>query len=93
MKIDVLAIGELLADVISEHYVTTLAEAGTFHIYQGGSPANVCANLKWLGDHAVMVSCIGKDSIGDMIVDSIKKSDYPMTIFPEAQCILLRSYW
>lgn len=73
MKIDVLAIGELLADVISENYVSTLAEAGTFRIYQGGSPANVCANLKWLGDHAVMVSCIGNDSIGDMIVDSIKK--------------------
>lgn len=91
MKIDVLAIGELLADVISEQYVSSLAEATTFRLYQGGSPANVCANLKWMGDNAVMVSCVGNDGIGNMIVDSIKKigladthiarsSSYPTTI-------------
>jgi fructokinase len=73
MKIDVLAIGELLADVISEQYVSSLAAATTFRLYQGGSPANVCANLKWMGDSAVMVSCVGDDGIGNMIVDSIKR--------------------
>lgn len=73
MKIDVLAIGELLADVISEQYVSSLADAATFRLYQGGSPANVCANLKWMGDNPVMVSCVGDDSIGNLIVDSIKK--------------------
>lgn len=73
MKIDVLAIGELLADVISEQYVSSLAEATTFRLYQGGSPANVCANLKWLGDHPAMVSCVGNDSIGNLIIDAIKK--------------------
>jgi len=73
MKIDVLAIGELLADVISEQYVTSLAEAKTFRLFQGGSPANVCANLKWLGANAVMVSCIGDDSVGNFILDSIRK--------------------
>lgn len=91
MKIDVLVIGELLADVISEQYVSSLSDAETFRMYQGGSPANVCANLKWMGSHPVMVSCIGDDSIGDMIVDSIKRiglsddnisrsSTYPTTI-------------
>ena len=73
MKIDVLAIGELLADVISEQYVTSLAEATTFKLFQGGSPANVCANLKWMGNNAVMVSCVGDDGIGNFIVDSITK--------------------
>jgi len=73
MKIDILAIGELLADVISEQYVSSLADATTFRLYQGGSPANVCANLKWMGDRAVMISCVGNDSIGDFIVESIKK--------------------
>lgn len=74
MKIDVLAIGELLADVISEQYISSLADAATFRLYQGGSPANVCANLKWMGDNPVMVSSVGNDSIGNFIIDSIKKT-------------------
>ena len=73
MKIDVLAIGELLADVISEQYVSSLAEAATFRLYQGGSLADVCAHLKWTGANPVMVSCISDDSLGNLIVDSIKK--------------------
>jgi fructokinase len=73
MKIDVLTIGELLADVISEQCVASLKEAKTFRLFQGGSPANVCANLKWLGDDAVMVSCVGNDSVGDMVLDSIRR--------------------
>ena len=92
MKIDVLAIGELLADVISEQYVSSLADATTFRLYQGGSPANVCANLKWMGDNAVMVSCVGNDSIGNLIVDSIKKIRLSrIRTLPEAAPILPRS--
>jgi len=49
MKIDVLAIGELLADLISHEHVNTLSEAKNFQMFQGGSPANLCANVKWLG--------------------------------------------
>jgi len=74
MKLDVLAIGELLADVISEQYVTSLKEASTFRVFQGGSPANVCANLKWMGDNAVIVSCVGDDSIGDLVLEFVRKS-------------------
>ncbi len=73
MKIDVLVIGELLADVISEQYVNSIAEARSFEIFQGGSPANVCANLKWMGDKPVLVSCIGDDNVGTLVLDSIRK--------------------
>ena len=37
-----LAIGELLADIITTDFVDNLAEAKQFAIYQGGSPSNVC---------------------------------------------------
>lgn len=73
MKISVLAIGELLADIITENYVSSLSQARTFRLYQGGSPANVCANLNWMGTHAVMVGCIGEDGIGHNILESIKE--------------------
>lgn len=73
MKYDVLVLGELLADLISTEYVGRLKEATTFSMHPGGSPANVCANLNWLGLQTAMVSCVGNDSIGDLLVDSFSK--------------------
>lgn len=69
----VLAIGELLADMISDDYVGSLSEARMFRMHQGGSPANMAANLKYLGAEAQIVSCVGADGIGDFIVEAIKK--------------------
>ncbi len=73
MKIDVLAIGELLADLISSEYVGNLAESKSFEIFQGGSPANLCANLKWLGRNVELSACVGTDSIGDFLVKNLAK--------------------
>ena len=73
MKIDVLAIGELLVDIISEEYIEDLSQAKTFKMFQGGSPANVCGNLHWLGSRAVIVSCIGDDGAGKFILEEIHK--------------------
>lgn len=75
MKYDVLVFGELLVDLISEQYVTRLKEATTFSMHPGGSPANVCANLNWLGFKTAMVSCVGDDSIGDLLLESFSKMD------------------
>ncbi|OYU97536.1 MAG: carbohydrate kinase [Bacteroidetes bacterium B1(2017)] len=71
MKIDVLVIGELLADLISDEYVNTLSAAKTFHLFQGGSPSNFCANLKWLGNETELVACVGNDSIGNFLTQSL----------------------
>lgn len=69
-----LAIGELLADMISAEYVTSLSSAYRFQLYPGGSPANVCANLQWMGVNAELVSCVGQDSIGDYLIDQLRQS-------------------
>jgi fructokinase len=73
MKIDVLAIGELLADLISNEYVNNLSEVKEFQMFQGGSPANLCANLKWLGKEVELNACIGEDSIGNFLVSNLAK--------------------
>jgi fructokinase len=69
-----LAIGELLADFISQEYVEGLEESRTFSVFQGGSPANVCANVNWLGEKATLVSCVGNDGIGKMLLAEIRKT-------------------
>ena len=73
MKTDVLAIGELLADLISTDYVENISEVKKFEIFQGGSPANLCANLKWLGRNVDLVACVGDDSVGEMLLQSLAK--------------------
>ncbi|MBL7858564.1 MAG: sugar kinase [Cyclobacteriaceae bacterium] len=74
MKTDVLAIGELLVDIISEAYVDNLSQAKMFSMHQGGSPANVCGNLQWLGAKAAIVSCIGNDGAGEFILEALRKT-------------------
>jgi sugar/nucleoside kinase (ribokinase family) len=70
-SIDFLALGELLADIVTADYVEKLSHAKTFQLHSGGSPANVCANLRWLGIDAALVSCIGQDSIGDFLLEEL----------------------
>ena len=73
MQIDLLAIGELVADLISTDYSEGLAEAKEFKMFQGGSPANVAANVNYLGKNAVIISCVGNDGIGHFLLNEIKK--------------------
>ena len=73
MKIDVLAIGELLADFISNEYVNSLANARQFNMFQGGSPSNLCANLNWLGKNTALIACVGNDGMGAFLIQSMEK--------------------
>jgi fructokinase len=72
MKIDVLAIGELLADLVSEEYCENLQQVRAFRVYQGGSPSNLAANLQWLGARVALVACVGEDGIGRFLVEQLQ---------------------
>ncbi len=74
MKGYFLAIGELLADVISVEYCDSLEKANAFHLVQGGSPANVAANINYLGGEVKLVSCVGNDGIGKFLLNALEKS-------------------
>ncbi len=73
IKKDVLIVGELLVDLLSENYVNSLEGQEKFIAFQGGSPSNVCANLKWLGNSVSLIACVGNDFAGDFLVHSLEK--------------------
>lgn len=73
IQVDLLAIGELLADLITESYVSDLSEATRFSIHQGGSPANVCANLCWLGHSTRLIAAVGTDGLGKMMIQQLQE--------------------
>ena len=71
---DILAVGELLADFIGQEIATNLVDTATFERFQGGSPANMAANMARLGNRTAIVSCVGLDNIGTYLVGQVAKA-------------------
>ena len=69
--IDLLAVGELLVDLISTEAVDSLTDADAFARHQGGSPANLARNLALLGRTAALIACVGQDDLGRFLRDQI----------------------
>ncbi|GAA4070450.1 carbohydrate kinase [Amphibacillus indicireducens] len=70
--IDVLSIGELLIDMISDSYLN-LIDNNKFRAYFGGSPANICMNVNRLGAKSKLVSAVGDDVLGDFLIEHLNK--------------------
>lgn len=69
---DVLAIGELLIDMISEDYDDAL-NCDKYQRYFGGSVANLAMNVKKLGLNSQVVSAVGKDSFGAFLLQQLEQ--------------------
>lgn len=67
---DVLAVGELLIDLISEDYDDTL-NGTVYHRFFGGSPANIAMNARKLGIRTQVAAAIGKDRMGGFLIDQL----------------------
>lgn len=69
---DIVALGELLIDFVqcgeSEN------KNPVFEANPGGAPGNVLAMLKKLGFHVGFIGKIGKDSFGNMLVNTLKQT-------------------
>nr|WP_239550944.1 sugar kinase [Halanaerobacter jeridensis] len=70
-KFDVVAVGEVLADIISTDLVPSFKEADEFKRYFGGSPANITMNVSSLGANSALISKVGADGIGDYLTEKL----------------------
>lgn len=68
-----LAVGELLADFIGHYVATSLLDSVDFRRFQGGSPANMAANMARLGNKTAMIACVGNDNIGRYVTREISE--------------------
>lgn len=71
---DVLTVGELLIDMISTEYGDNF-ECNNYTKYFGGSPANIAMNIKKLGANSIIASAIGKDGLGDFLIQHLENSN------------------
>ena len=73
-EIDVFAMGELLVDMISSEYDED-AGLGSYNKFFGGSPANIAMNIKKLGGNSSVYACVGKDSLGDFLINKLEEEN------------------
>ncbi len=68
---DILAVGELLIDLIGKHKANSLQDTVEFERFQGGSPANFARNMSKLGNRVKLVASIGEDGMGYFLQSQI----------------------
>ncbi|MBC8151601.1 MAG: carbohydrate kinase [Bacteroidetes bacterium] len=69
-----LAVGELLADFIGTNLAASLLDTRDFHRYQGGSPANMAANMARLGNRTALVATVGDDNLGVYLKEKVAEA-------------------
>ncbi len=72
-KFDVICIGEILIDFISEEPSQRLADVKTFSKFAGGAPANVAVGFSKLGLKTAFAGRVGNDPFGDFLINYLKK--------------------
>jgi sugar/nucleoside kinase (ribokinase family) len=70
--IDILAVGELLIDMISTDFADSMDAVESYRRIPGGSPSNLGMNMKRLGNNVRLISSVGKDGFGDFLMGYIK---------------------
>lgn len=74
MKNTLVAIGEALIDFIPDRKGCEFDEVSSFAPAPGGAPANVCAAFSILGGNSRMITQLGKDPFGDIILNTLEDS-------------------
>jgi fructokinase len=72
--LDLLAIGETLADFISVEETDWLRNAYTFRKYQGGSPANIAVYVAKLGGQSAVISKLGIGAMGQFLKSELNRA-------------------
>ncbi|MHA2035739.1 MAG: carbohydrate kinase family protein [Promethearchaeota archaeon] len=70
--VDVIAIGELLIDMIAENSGLPLEQQTTFERYAGGAPANFAVGVRHLGLSSGMITKVGDDFFGQFLIKTLK---------------------
>ncbi|MGM0413998.1 MAG: carbohydrate kinase family protein [Bacillota bacterium] len=73
-KVDLLAVGEVLIDLISKEEANSFLEAESFEKYFGGSPANIAMNLARLEKRSALISRVGFDGLGEYLIKRLEKA-------------------
>jgi fructokinase len=69
----VLCLGEILFDCLADQVGRSLEQVESWTPYPGGAPANVACALVKLGTSAGFIGCVGKDQVGEELVQLLQE--------------------
>lgn len=72
---DIVCLGELLVDMLSQEMGVSLEQAYTFEKNAGGAPANVAVGCVGMGASAAMITEVGDDSFGRYLTSVLRDAD------------------
>jgi sugar/nucleoside kinase (ribokinase family) len=72
MKYDVISMGELLVDFLTDEHDRGLAASSRFTRAPGGAPANVAVGLARLGAKSVFLGKVGSDQFGSFLSETLR---------------------
>lgn len=82
--IQLLSVGELLIDLMSTDFADTFDEVENFKRVPGGSPANLCMNMARLGNATKLVASVGKDDLGNYLINYLNTSGFDSQLVKRA---------
>lgn len=71
-EFDIVVVGELLVDLIGHEIRDEIFRTHSFRRFQGGSPANLGANMTRLGKRVKLVASVGKDGMGKYLIHELE---------------------
>ncbi len=76
---EIIAIGELLIDLISTEYTDDFRTADRYQRLPGGSPANLAMNLSRLGRDVGLIATVGQDDAGGLLLEAVQEAGVDTT--------------
>ncbi|MGD8244783.1 MAG: sugar kinase [Anaerolineae bacterium] len=73
-RYDIVAVGEVLVDLISDRVVSSLDTAQRFRRFLGGQVTNVAWNISRIGGHGAVVGCVGADGFGNYARQQLRQA-------------------
>lgn len=70
---DIITVGELLIDMISEDYEENHTSS-SYRRFFGGSPSNIAMNVKKLGIRSQVASAVGEDRLGRFLIEHLEQA-------------------
>lgn len=70
--VEVIAIGEILIDMIADMPAKPLEAQTTFKRFAGGAPANFAVGVRHLGLSSGMITKVGDDFFGNFLIKTLK---------------------
>lgn len=83
--LDIICLGRVAVDFYSEQIGASLEEAQTFRKYLGGCAGNIAVGTARLGLQSAMLSCVGKDALGQFLKIELQNAKIDISALKETQ--------